>query len=210
MLLASMYVEYYNRDMPKLGEIRSYREIGYRSSYRYIWAACEGCGKQRWVRFVNGAPMISRCRKCGIWQNRIPKEEASARFRKNWEKRPDWKQGRIINPSGYILVKLYPGDFFFPMAGPRGYIQEHRLMMARHLGRCLHSWETIHHKDGNKSNNDISNLELSSRGSHSLSHHNGYKDGYTKGLQDGHNVQIQKLKQKITELEKTLENLKFT
>jgi hypothetical protein len=40
------------------------------------------------------------------------------------------------------------------------YIQEHRSVMEQALGRPLLSSEVVHHKDSNKLNNDISNLEL--------------------------------------------------
>lgn len=42
-------------------------------------------------------------------------------------------------------------------------VQEHRWVMEQHIGRALHSWETVHHKrEGFKgrSNNDLNNLEL--------------------------------------------------
>jgi hypothetical protein len=42
-------------------------------------------------------------------------------------------------------------------------VQEHRWVMEQHVGRPLHSWETVHHKrEGFKgrSNNDLNNLEL--------------------------------------------------
>jgi hypothetical protein len=32
--------------------------------------------------------------------------------------------------------------------------------MEQHLGRYLEKYETVHHKDGDRLNNDISNLEL--------------------------------------------------
>lgn len=73
--------------------------------------------------------------------------------------------------QGYRMVLLRPDDPFFNMC-PRGkgrkthnYVLEHRLVMARHLGRPLHPWETVHHVDGNRANNRLSNLQLL-RGNH--------------------------------------------
>jgi transposase-like protein len=39
-------------------------------------------------------------------------------------------------------------------------IPVHRFVMAEHLGRALMPWETVHHIDGNRGNNDIDNLQL--------------------------------------------------
>lgn len=68
-----------------------------------------------------------------------------------------WKGGRIKMPHGYIGVL---SNEFPEMAIKSGYILEHRLNMARYLGRPLEKWESVHHIDGNKENNDISNLQL--------------------------------------------------
>jgi len=57
-----------------------------------------------------------------------------------------WQGGRFINGDGYVEIKLFPDDFFYPMVGRRGYVKEHRLVVAKAMGRCLHSWEIIHHK----------------------------------------------------------------
>lgn len=68
-----------------------------------------------------------------------------------------WQGGRTKTPGGYILVM----DSTFPTMVTRiGYVLEHRLNMAKHLGRPLEKWESVHHIDGNRENNDISNLQL--------------------------------------------------
>lgn len=42
--------------------------------------------------------------------------------------------------------------------------------MELHLGRYLATGEIVHHKDSNKQNNDISNLELLTNSQHSKKH----------------------------------------
>lgn len=68
-----------------------------------------------------------------------------------------WKGGVIKNAQGYILIlsNEYP-----TMTTKTGYISEHRLVLARYLGRPLEKHETVHHIDGDRTNNDITNLQL--------------------------------------------------
>jgi HNH endonuclease len=54
-------------------------------------------------------------------------------------------------------------------------IDEHRLVMEQHLGRKLTSNEVVHHKDGDKFNNSLDNLEVMSRAEHSRMHMTGRK-----------------------------------
>ena len=52
----------------------------------------------------------------------------------------------------------------------RGDVQEHIYLMEQHLGRRLRKDEVVHHKDFNKLNNSISNLQVMTRAEHSLLH----------------------------------------
>lgn len=134
--------------MPKIGEIRKSRELGYATLGKHIWMPCIDCGKERWVAIKKGVSEHSRCASCGKKRKAI-----------RGELNPHWKGGRIKR-KGYIAIKLYIGDAFYSMVTKQDYVYEHRLIMAKHLGRCLAYWEIVHHKNGIKDDNRIENLEL--------------------------------------------------
>lgn len=46
------------------------------------------------------------------------------------------------------------------LANGKAYDAEHRLLMAEHLGRALHPDETVHHRNGDRLDNRLENLEL--------------------------------------------------
>ena len=52
---------------------------------------------------------------------------------------------------------------------------EHRIIMEQALGRSLNSDEVVHHKDGNRRNNDLNNLEVMTRAEHLQHHRPSYK-----------------------------------
>ena len=155
--------------MPQLGEIEM-RKWG----QAYIWAECKICGVARWTRRVKGVG-YSNCRPC------------TARADKNFKRGADsvrWKGGKYKDRDGYIRVYNKGMDVYTSMENSNGYIPEHRIVIAEHLGRCLEKWEFVHHKNGIKDDNTIDNLALTTSGTHDVGYRAGYRDGYKKGFKD--------------------------
>lgn len=83
---------------------------------------------------------------------------ATAPCRPSGSAHSQWKGGRSVTDQGYVLVTC--PEAYVEMADYRGYVLEHRLVMAQHLGRPLRSDETVHHIDSDRERNVISNLQL--------------------------------------------------
>lgn len=54
---------------------------------------------------------------------------------------------------------------------PNGYVYEHRLVAEGVLGRLLETREVVHHIDGDKANNDPSNLRVFPSQADHVRHH---------------------------------------
>ena len=86
--------------MPEIGEIRRADEIGHKGSYKFIWQACQSCGKERWVRLVKNKPRDTLCLSCGC-RNRHTSAETRAKMsatRKGChcgKAHPNWKGGKV-------------------------------------------------------------------------------------------------------------------
>ncbi len=79
---------------------------------------------------------------------------------------PCWRGGFRIDRDGYI--KTYAPDHPWPRRG--GYVYEHVRRMELKLGRRLRKDEIVHHKNGNRQENGLRNLQLMQRGEHSKFH----------------------------------------
>ena len=80
-------------------------------------------------------------------------------------KSPNWKGGRITDKKGYVYIWM-PDHPNAGVGRGKQYVPEHRLVMSKHLGRPLLPNESVHHKNGVKSDNRIENLELMQRRVH--------------------------------------------
>ena len=113
---------------------------------RRVHSVCARCGREfyslKWKprTFCSRACWLGRSGRGTTWRNPLLKGE------------------RHVSGHGYVY--LHAPDHPSVQGKPYKRVAEHRLVMERVLGRRLHPWENIHHKDGNRQNNDPANLEV--------------------------------------------------
>ena len=140
----------------------------------YWFCRCS-CGTERTViaaSLINGHSSSCGCtrraktKKCETclrefiprWHvRRFCSKSCSGRSRKGAD-HPAFKHG--LHGGGYRLITV-DGE----------QVLEHRHIMEKHIGRKLLPHEVVHHKDEDKTNNNISNLEIMTNSDHSYHHH---------------------------------------
>lgn len=116
------------------------------------YVVCPFCDQGRWVRVdaFRNESFTGMCQQC---HNKIITERRENHGR--------WKGGKTKSAHGYICVRVENDDPMISMVKKgSNYVYLHRLTMAKRIGRPLYAWEVVHHKDGNKQNNEIENLVL--------------------------------------------------
>lgn len=118
---------------------------------RHKWPKrlCPECGKQ---------VIKTDCIHCSRACSSSAKMKANAARRAAYHPTGD-------HPQGYRMGRVN-----------RRKVLEHRYVMEQHLGRPLKPDELVHHIDGNKQNNDISNLALTSQTEHRKIHTIAFRD----------------------------------
>ena len=101
------------------------------------------------------------------------------RMTKKGPENHNWRGGRSVTEHGYVLLRVGKDH---PLADVRGYAYEHRVVAAAKIGRPLRKGEVVHHIDGNRQNNDPSNVEvMSSTAHHALEHRDPASDSRLPG-----------------------------
>ncbi len=131
---------------------------------------------------ISRATVDSALKRNGLGMSRSDSQKASYferfPFGRFGESSPNWKGGRFIKKH---RKKGKPDVSYWAVRKPdhpnarRGYVLEHRLIMEEKIGRYLTLDEVVHHINGNKLDNRIENLELHSRPSHIIEHHEARK-----------------------------------
>ena len=87
------------------------------------------------------------------------------------------KKGKPIKEARYSWGYKYLFRPNHPHANDGVYVAEHRLVMEKKIKRYLKSNEVVHHKNGNKLDNRLKNLELLTRNQHSPRFHHTWIPG---------------------------------
>ena len=91
-------------------------------------------------------------------------EETKAKIRATLAKHPDYDG--VTMKDGYVRIRK-PDH---PNADARGYVKKARLVMEEHLGRYLTRDELAHHINGDKADDLLKNLKLTTYPEHTSYH----------------------------------------
>lgn len=80
---------------------------------------------------------------------------------------PRWNRTRIIGSNGYVKIRVGKEH---PLADPNGYAYEHLLVWVSAGRPMLTKDELLHHRNEDKEDNRLGNLELRLRGDHNALH----------------------------------------
>jgi hypothetical protein len=129
---------------------------------------CDNCGIE-FTKSRNGVYDItskSYCKDCILVHGKA-KLAGQVGYQARAIKHKKEKAGTLFKKEGYPEIR-YGIDY--PHRSGFGSIREHQYVMEMHLNRRLKKGEVVHHIDGNKQNNNLENLYLTSVAEHNKLH----------------------------------------
>ena len=149
-------------------------KFGKHSEYRRTktlthWS-CDNCG-ELFSKVRNGTYSISAKSYCKSCISKIGRNKLAsiAGYDSKVKNIFSSKVGEIVvGKEGY--TEIYIGKDYPYRKGGYRHIREHIFVMECHLGRGLKRGEIVHHIDGNKKNNKLENLFLTSVAEHNKLH----------------------------------------
>jgi SWI/SNF-related matrix-associated actin-dependent regulator 1 of chromatin subfamily A len=113
---------------------------------------CKECGSSEGVITYKYSKFLGICKKCMYSSKRV-----NGRY----------KTGSFIDKDGYVRLSGYQNH---PRSWSGGLVYEHLIVMEKHLGYVVPKNMDVHHKNRNKSDNRIENLELITVSEHNIEH----------------------------------------
>lgn len=116
-----------------------YKETFKEGRKSFVRLQCDGCGKE----FIKSVRAVHANRRLPGLRHFCTQSCMGGEFNGNW------RGGESTHIKGYSIVRKDGKP-----------ILQHRMVMEEALGRPLFPCETVHHKDGNRKNNKLENLQL--------------------------------------------------
>ena len=95
----------------------------------------------------------------------MPKGHQENRARASRQHR--WKPGGSVASNGYVKTRVGKSH---PLADPNGYAYEHTVVWCSAGKPKPQKGELLHHRNEDKTDNRLENLELKKRGEHNAEH----------------------------------------
>lgn len=94
---------------------------------------------------------------------------------------PRWSDDKIISSHGYVKLRV---GVEHPLADPNGYAYEHLVVWIAAGNQRPTAHQLLHHKNENKTDNRLGNLELITRLEHARKHHSMVPDDSVRQIRE--------------------------